>query len=416
LIAHFKGQPELDTDIGKFEFVSALGQGGNAHVLKFKRGKHEFAIEFIPHNDDGKLRRFQDELFCAAQIPTHKNVVTLYHFYTTIINGTNYSFIVMKVYSSTLYRLGHVAEKTESDKTKQACKLFHDLFKGLRHLHIHQIIHRDIKPQNIFFDENIQRFVIGDLGIAHFKVEMFAKEARTKPAERLANYLFSAPEQADSKSAINEAADIYSLGQVMQWYLTGAPVRGQGRTSFATSSPQDELSILDVFTSKALRDNPTERFQSLDEVGDFIKEAKAPPVRDPWKKINAFDDTIRHSFPQIRKTLAVTDHEAINEFLTSFQQVCDPSEFCYMKADGGDNHFKSLERLSKKVWLFNETIEMTISKLLIYRDDGYPLAKRHALYEAAKARNPARWSGGTRNWTPVGAVDLNPQRQDKMAA
>ncbi|MEB8603255.1 hypothetical protein OW715_01300 [Acidithiobacillus ferriphilus] len=35
---------------------------------------------------------------------------------------------------------------------------------------------------------------------------------------------------------------------------------------------------------------------------------------------------------------------------------------------------------------------------------------------AAKARNPARWSGGTRNWTPVGAVDLNPQRQDKKAA
>ena len=49
-------------------------------------------------------------------------------------------------------------------------------------------------------------------------------------------------------------------------------------------------------------------------------------------------------------------------------------------------------------------------------EDHALLAKRHALYEAAKARNPARWSGGTRNWTPVGAVDLNPQRQDKKAA
>jgi len=44
------------------------------------------------------------------------------------------------------------------------------------------------------------------------------------------------------------------------------------------------------------------------------------------------------------------------------------------------------------------------------------LAKRHALYEAAKRKNPERWSGSTRNWTPVGAVDLNPQRQDKKAA
>ncbi len=44
------------------------------------------------------------------------------------------------------------------------------------------------------------------------------------------------------------------------------------------------------------------------------------------------------------------------------------------------------------------------------------LAKRHALYEVAKAKNPERWSGSTRNWTPVGAVNLNPQWQDKKAA
>jgi putative transposase len=49
-------------------------------------------------------------------------------------------------------------------------------------------------------------------------------------------------------------------------------------------------------------------------------------------------------------------------------------------------------------------------------EDQRLLAKRHALYEAAKARNPARWSGKTRNWAPVGAVDLNPQRHEKLAA
>ena len=49
-------------------------------------------------------------------------------------------------------------------------------------------------------------------------------------------------------------------------------------------------------------------------------------------------------------------------------------------------------------------------------DDQALLAKRHEVYEAARIRNPARWSGSTRNWTSVGAVDLNPQRQDKKAA
>jgi len=38
------------------------------------------------------------------------------------------------------------------------------------------------------------------------------------------------------------------------------------------------------------------------------------------------------------------------------------------------------------------------------------LAARHALYQDARARNPARWSGSTRDWSPVGAVTLNPER------
>lgn len=40
------------------------------------------------------------------------------------------------------------------------------------------------------------------------------------------------------------------------------------------------------------------------------------------------------------------------------------------------------------------------------------LAQRHAVYEAAKARHPERWSGATRNWTPVSVVHLNPEKTD----
>jgi putative transposase len=42
--------------------------------------------------------------------------------------------------------------------------------------------------------------------------------------------------------------------------------------------------------------------------------------------------------------------------------------------------------------------------------DGPVLAARHAVYQNARQRNPQRWSGPTRNWTPVGAVTLNPER------
>jgi hypothetical protein len=43
-------------------------------------------------------------------------------------------------------------------------------------------------------------------------------------------------------------------------------------------------------------------------------------------------------------------------------------------------------------------------------DDHAILAARHALYAKARERNPARWSRRTRDWSPVGAVTLNPER------
>ena len=44
------------------------------------------------------------------------------------------------------------------------------------------------------------------------------------------------------------------------------------------------------------------------------------------------------------------------------------------------------------------------------------LAARHALYQQAREANPRRWSGPTRNWTPIGAVTLNPERDSVVAS
>jgi len=49
-------------------------------------------------------------------------------------------------------------------------------------------------------------------------------------------------------------------------------------------------------------------------------------------------------------------------------------------------------------------------------EDKVLLEKRNAVYQTAKARNPNRWSGKTRNWEPVGAVALNPEKEIPLAA
>lgn len=47
-------------------------------------------------------------------------------------------------------------------------------------------------------------------------------------------------------------------------------------------------------------------------------------------------------------------------------------------------------------------------------EDHRVLAHRHALYQEARQRMPGRWSGTTRNWKPVGAVTLNPEREQEQ--
>jgi hypothetical protein len=49
-------------------------------------------------------------------------------------------------------------------------------------------------------------------------------------------------------------------------------------------------------------------------------------------------------------------------------------------------------------------------------DDTAILAARHELYLQARQRNPRRWSGATRNWTPIGVVNLNPERDSVVRA
>jgi putative transposase len=48
-------------------------------------------------------------------------------------------------------------------------------------------------------------------------------------------------------------------------------------------------------------------------------------------------------------------------------------------------------------------------------EDAAILAARHDVYLRARGRNPRRWSGPTRNWTPIGAVTLNPEREKVVA-
>lgn len=367
-----KSQKTLQTNIGSFDYVKSLGEGGNSFVFHFKKGNVDFAIKFLKKKEESKLNRFKDEYFCAAQIPSHENIARSYHFDNVLLSDDDFCIIIMKYYDGTLKSEGSIDESDQNEKSSKAWELFKCLANGLLHLHSNQIIHRDIKPENIFFDDNSKQYVIGDLGIAHFSDDKFERESKTKPSERMANFGFSAPEQIDSKGAVAASCDIYSLGQVLYWYLTGSTIRGLDMPPISNSNSPNELKHLELIIKKCLINEPSKRFQSVSEISEYLKELKKPKRHDYWPALHSFDDSIRRSMPKIRGCLETSDVKIINRFFNNFQESCDADDFWYMSVEGGDNTFTGISHISDSNYLFCGMTEVNISKLLVYRDSHYP--------------------------------------------
>ncbi|WDU60958.1 serine/threonine-protein kinase [Pseudomonas poae] len=365
LIKHFKSSPTLTTDVSDFTYIEPLGEGGNSTVLLFEKGRTKYAVKFLEIHEIKKIQRFKDEYFCAAQIPTHPNISQLFHFDKVEISGSPYFIVIMKAYSGTLKILKN---DNDNDLTGNLWSIFQNLCNGLKHLHNHGITHRDIKPQNIFLDAKTGQYVIGDLGIAHFDEDRFTKEAKTKANERTGNYLFSAPEQANNNERATFSSDIFALGQVMHWLVTGTANRGIDRSKFSKENSPKRLKLLDSIVDQCLKNNPTDRFQSIESIEEFIGRTEAQPIRDMRDRMRDLDLCIRQSFPEIIDLYSTEDQHEIDRFILNFNNICKAEEFWYQGSSNGDGELAPFEKLEDGNWLFNKYSEIKIKRLTIYKD------------------------------------------------
>ena len=290
--------------LDKYEIVSELGKGATGTiylarqaslnrnvVLKVLQKKYALDLDYITD--------FHKEAEHAAML-NHPNIVTIFD------NGSEGDdhFIVME------YIDGKDLKTLIAEKGKLGLDEFFDyatqIAEGLAYAHKQGIIHRDIKPQNIFITQS-KRIKIGDFGISH-RIDENSTASKEVKAQGTAKYM--APEQIKNKKNIDGRVDIYSLGCVFFEMLTGRPpfegstiseiIYKQLDGKLSPDWKKDIPAPLADLVEKCLQKNPNNRFKSSFELLKALQKAKTQVLQfqQSQGKTTALKPSKRKSSPR----------------------------------------------------------------------------------------------------------------------
>lgn len=211
--------------LGRYRLMELLGRGemSSVYLAEHIRMKRRCAIKVLPANkvkDTSYLGRFHREAEAVAALD-HPNIVRAYDVDQEVEAGVDIHFLSME------YVAGKDLEQRLAERERfgliEATEYIRQAAEGLAHAHEHGLVHRDIKPGNLLIDDKGTVKLL-DLGLARFFRAEEEESLTIKHDEKVlgtADYL--APEQAVDSHAVDERADIYSLGCTFFFALTGQP-------------------------------------------------------------------------------------------------------------------------------------------------------------------------------------------------
>lgn len=250
----------FETPFDTYAVTKLLGEGGAGRVYEVVTSSGEVrALKCLSPEriTSERLKRFKNEIaYCQRQ--NHPNVVKVLDTGFMYTKDVKCPFYVMKRYSGTLRtHMGNLSPE-------EALRAYAQILDGVEAAHLSGVWHRDMKPENVLWNESEKTLVVADFGIAHFEVEELYTAMETRSADRLANFLYSAPEQRVRGAEVGVRSDIFSLGLILNEMFTSEVPQGAGFKRIR--DVHSEFSYLDDVVDSMIQQSPDSRVASIDEV------------------------------------------------------------------------------------------------------------------------------------------------------
>lgn len=273
--------------LGQYKLKHCIGEGGmgKVYMAEHQLLKRPCVVKLINPEKAGDMRvlaRFKREVRATAKL-THWNTVEIYDYGSTS-DGVFYyvmEYLPGKSLSEVIKRFGPMAPERVVHLLRQACD-------ALSEAHAAQLIHRDIKPGNIYLAERggVQDVAkLLDFGLVKPLLEEDAMHL-TVEGSVIGSPLYMSPEQATGSGTPDARSDIYSIGAVAYYLLTGhAPFEDESVIKVIMAHAQKEVEppsklcpnlskdIEDVVL-KCLEKKPEDRFQSAADLSDAFGECQ----------------------------------------------------------------------------------------------------------------------------------------------
>jgi alpha-tubulin suppressor-like RCC1 family protein/tRNA A-37 threonylcarbamoyl transferase component Bud32 len=263
------GLASLDPD---YEIIREIGRGGTAvvYLARERATGNEVAIKLIRAKyleDEEAIARFAREARFVAQLD-HPNVVGVHA--VLDLGAAGIALVMSHIAGRTLKQLIQEERPLRRDRV---VRIMRDVAAALASAHALGIIHRDVKPENIFIDAD-DRALLADFGVAR---SMSGDTQLTMHGVAIGTPSYMAPEQIDG-GELDGRADIYSLGLVAWEMFTGhRPWEGESLYAVLYHQRHHELpdvremrqdvtdEIADVING-AIEKEPSARWQTMDEL------------------------------------------------------------------------------------------------------------------------------------------------------